>query len=590
MKATARARSFTVFSALVFLAAGTAFGMTALQKAVHKGDIKKVRELLDKGVDVNQWYYGTALMTAAGENRLEIAKLLIERGADLNAQANVGYTALGLAAVEGYGDMVDLLIVRGADVDRAVAGLQKWAQWAAGPPYPNAKQAAKISNGIGVVQSRAGMAYYSSGQYEKAAAAFQKNAQADPRNPENFAGLAFSLVALKKYGEAKAAAENAVKLAPDRSGGHLALSDAIAGDGHFAEAVEVLKKAVELDPKNPWVWNRLGNAFYSLDDYAEAAANFRQASELALGEPTPLRNLMNTCARSGDLDGGIAAAGELLEKAAPQDSVELLGLRSFLYREKCLPDEAARDAEKAVSIEPGHDWSLFASGVVAMDRGDYDEAVRRLSSVKNEGFILAFVLEAVAYARKGDMEQSEKVFGRFGAGTVSSTNKLVSRNARIAVDLLGPVAKAHLEKAGSLETAGSYREALGEYTLALKIVDEAGAKDIRGRAGALLATRPELVELPEEARKYSMRVEVLVGEKKFDEALKEYQAVLDRAPFYPQAYYNMAVLSANVGKFSQAVGFMNSYLELYPGAQNVREAKDLIYKWEFMVERGADKK
>ena len=474
MKATARARSFTVCLALIFLAAGTASGMTALQKAVHKGDIKKVRELLDKGADVNQWDYGTALMTAAGENRLEIAKLLIERGADLNAQANVGYSALGLAAVEGYGDMVDLLIVKGADVDRAVAGLQKWAQWAAGPPYPNAQQAAKISRGIGVVQSRAGTAYYSSGKYEKAAAVFQKNAQADPKDPENFAGLAFSLVALKKYDEAKAAAENAVKLAPDRSGGYLALSDALAGKGDIAEAVEALKKAVALDPKNPWAYNRLGNAFYGLGDYTEAAANFRQASELAPGEPIPLTNLMNTCARSGDLDGGIAAAGKLLEKAAPEDSVELLGLRSFLYREKGLPDEAAKDAEKAVSIEPGHDWSLFASGVVAMDRGDYEEAVRRLASIKNEGFILAFVLEAVAYAKKGDMEQAEKVFRQFGGGTVSSMNLLVARNARVAVDLLGPVARGHLDKAGSLEAGGGYREALGEYALALKIVDEAG--------------------------------------------------------------------------------------------------------------------
>jgi len=35
---------------------------------------------------------------------------------------------------------------------------------------------------------------------------------------------------------------------------------------------------------------------------------------------------------------------------------------------------------------------------------------------------------------------------------------------------------------------------------------------------------------------------------------------------------------------------MNAYLELSPAAPNAREAKDLIYKWEFMIERGADKK
>ena len=35
---------------------------------------------------------------------------------------------------------------------------------------------------------------------------------------------------------------------------------------------------------------------------------------------------------------------------------------------------------------------------------------------------------------------------------------------------------------------------------------------------------------------------------------------------------------------------MAAYLELSPSAANAREAKDLIYKWEFMIERGGDKK
>jgi tetratricopeptide (TPR) repeat protein len=110
------------------------------------------------------------------------------------------------------------------------------------------------------------------------------------------------------------------------------------------------------------------------------------------------------------------------------------------------------------------------------------------------------------------------------------------------------------------------------------------------RAAALLTAHPELAALPEEARKYSLRGEVLVKEKNLEGALGEYTSALRAAPFCPSLRYDAALLAAELGKFSQAIMHMNAYLELSPAAPNAREAKDLIYKWEFMIERGADKK
>ena len=322
--------ALAAFLAVSFITVGAASGMTALQKAVHKGDIKKVQDLLGKGADINEWDSGTALIWAASENRLEIAKLLIDKGADLNALGKNGWTALGCAAGEGYGDMIDVLISRGADIDRAIAGMRTMAEWAGSA---SAKAGAKIVQGMGLIQSRAGMAFYSSGQYEKAVAVFQARARVNPQDPKNFIGLAFSKIALKKYDEAKAAAENAIKLAPDNSEAHVGLADSLMGLGDFAKAVEPLKKGIGLNPKNPWTYNRLGNVFYSLGNYPEAVANYQAAAELAPDESVPIRSLMNTWARMGELDKAIAAADRLLGKMEPKDSVEVLGLRSFLCRE-----------------------------------------------------------------------------------------------------------------------------------------------------------------------------------------------------------------------------------------------------------------
>jgi tetratricopeptide (TPR) repeat protein len=266
--------------AFVLAFAGTSsasIGLTALENAVHKGDVKKVEELLDKGADVNEFKYGTALMIAAQEGRLEIARLLIARKADINIQSNIGWSALGLAADAGYTDMVDFLIAKGADVDGAIAGIRKWAAWTAGPPVSSPSKAQKILQATGVVQARAGFAYYSSGQYEKSLAVFQARVKEIPNDVQNWLGLAFSSAALKKYDDAKAA----------------------------------------------------------------AIANFRKASDLAPDDQVLLRNVMHTCGRSGDFDGAIAAGDRLLTKLPVKDSVEVLGYRSTLYRQKGMPAQAA---------------------------------------------------------------------------------------------------------------------------------------------------------------------------------------------------------------------------------------------------------
>ena len=102
-------------------------------------------------------------------------------------------------------------------------------------------------------------------------------------------------------------------------------------------------------------------------------------------------------------------------------------------------------------------------------------------------------------------------------------------------------------------------------------------------------SHPEVGELTEDARKYVMRAEVLVDEKKPGDAIEQYAQAAKLAPFYPQDYYNMAVLSANLGKFKEAVSLMHAFIDLAPDAKNAREAADLTYKWEFMLERASGK-
>src|SRR6185503_3121532 len=91
-------------------------GTTALMWAVP--DVEKVRLLLARGANVNARSDSerTALLVAASLPRtVSQLRLLLEKGADLRAQDRAGATALALAVRSADLDVVDFLVERGLD-------------------------------------------------------------------------------------------------------------------------------------------------------------------------------------------------------------------------------------------------------------------------------------------------------------------------------------------------------------------------------------------------------------------------------------------------------------------------------------------
>jgi ankyrin repeat protein len=88
--------------------------------AIENDDLDKVRALLDSGLSADTHIdYGenfeTPLMKAAREATLEIARLLIARGAEVNARDGEQTTALEAAISREQTDMVALLLEKKAD-------------------------------------------------------------------------------------------------------------------------------------------------------------------------------------------------------------------------------------------------------------------------------------------------------------------------------------------------------------------------------------------------------------------------------------------------------------------------------------------
>ena len=95
-------------------------GCMSIQTAARKGNLKEVERQLALGVNVNSRHFftrDTPLIEAAYNGHVEIVKLLIDRGADVNLKGEAWYGPLHAAAMGGHAEVVKLLLDNGADVN-----------------------------------------------------------------------------------------------------------------------------------------------------------------------------------------------------------------------------------------------------------------------------------------------------------------------------------------------------------------------------------------------------------------------------------------------------------------------------------------
>lgn len=93
--------------------------------------------------------------------------------------------------------------------------------------------------------------------------------------------------------------------------------------------------------------------------------------------------------------------------------------------------------------------------------------------------------------------------------------------------------------------------------------------------------------ISEEQRKLSVQANAV------SQTLKDYAAAIDLYKkaigldpvSYPGAYFNTALLYAQMQKYNNAIFYMKQHLMLEPKAKDSRRAQDKIYEWEFMIEK-----
>jgi len=90
-----------------------------LYYASKAGLYKPVQILLDKGAEVNAQggYYGNALQAALYRGYDQVVQILLDNGAEVNAQGENQSNALKAASGGGYDQVVQILLDNGAEVN-----------------------------------------------------------------------------------------------------------------------------------------------------------------------------------------------------------------------------------------------------------------------------------------------------------------------------------------------------------------------------------------------------------------------------------------------------------------------------------------
>ncbi len=341
----------------------------------------------------------------------------------------------------------------------------------------------------------------------------------------------------------------------------------LAEGGELDKALAVLDRAVEMDPQ------------IALKAFAYSWRGY--------------------CYRhKGNLEQALAEANRQLESDDQQNRAYFLAARGYIYMDLHDPNHAIADYTQAITLRPSTDSFYNSRGLAYAEKQQWNEAIADFTRALNAA-------DPAAVARVcGSQWQSDALWQRGHAYLRLGNQEAARADALRAKDLLPRRVLAfgednlfeyldpdkRVKVAAEAVAAGAKAEAEGNLLAAFQAYQRAygwGAQfgDVTNQAVAgmrrLYPKLPARPTIPEEVRRFAVQADTAAGEQKYDEAIVLYDKALDATPWWPKGRYNLAMLKAQKNDFAGAIAEMEQYLALAPGAPDAREAKDLVYQWQY---------
>ena len=121
------------------------------------------------------------------------------------------------------------------------------------------------------------------------------------------------------------------------------------------------------------------------------------------------------------------------------------------------------------------------------------------------------------------------------------------------------------------------------YFIKRKIISESVGSELDRFASVVEKNKGQAAKQPvsEEQRKFIVQANAATQTKEYMQAISYFkQALQINETSFPDAYFNMALIFANIRQFDQAILSMKKYLLIFPDSPDARSAQDKIYEWE----------
>ena len=125
-----------------------------------------------------------------------------------------------------------------------------------------------------------GVVYNGTGEYEQAAAEFQKALSLDSTSDDAVRGLADAYMKLERFGEAESTFQKAVQLRPQYWGGYAWLGGFYFRRARYDDAARMYTEWIALAPDSFQGYNNLGAMYLLQGRYAEAVPQLRRSADI----------------------------------------------------------------------------------------------------------------------------------------------------------------------------------------------------------------------------------------------------------------------------------------------------------------------
>ena len=331
--------------------------------------------------------------------------------------------------------------------------------------------------------------------------------------PEAYSFKGNALYNLGEYNDAAESFSHAIEKEPNEAEHYYDRSWSYCNMDKYEDSIIDINKALEIEPKTSAFYYDRGRFEYWAERYKDAVISFTKGIEL---KPTENKYLFraNSYMALEEFDLALADFNSSIE--IDPEFAKAYYRRGILYKKMELLENAARDFKKAIELDPKCDEAMTELGFIHIQMGKKD---------------------AMKYFNKAIKINpcAGNYFSR-----VAARAKMLKRQNAIENFASGKVAKD---------------DCYADCTF-----NEKQAKDDIKDLDKAIAFQPD------DTYYYSLRISRYKYLKQYENALADYEKLIELEPDEEEFYLEMAYCKYNTDKFAEAIEGIDAYLKMVDGS------------------------